>query len=109
MEMKTVPELLREAASTYEQRNAIYGDNYKHFGSVMVALFQGQCVFLDNTDDHNRFGVFTQIVSKLTRYAENFSSGGHDDSLLDMSVYCAMLRELDTELKQKNAQLREDL
>lgn len=104
MTTKTVPEMLREAAATYEERNAIYGDNYKHFGSVMVALLQGRFVFLDNADDHNRFGVFTQIVSKLTRYAENFSSGGHDDSLLDMSVYCAMLRELDSDLARSRKQ-----
>ncbi len=97
--MKTVPELLREAASTYEERNKLYGDNYKHFGEVMMALFQDQHVLLTSINSHNRFGVFTQIVSKLTRYAENFSSGGHDDSLLDMSVYCAMLRELDANAK----------
>jgi hypothetical protein len=98
MTTKTVPEMLREAAAIYEERNAIYGDNYKNFGSVMLALFRGRFVFIDNADEHNRFGVFMQIVSKLTRYAENFSSGGHDDSLLDMSVYCAMLRELDADL-----------
>ena len=40
-------------------------------------------------------GILTQIVSKLTRYAENFSEGGHKDSVIDACTYCAMLMELD--------------
>jgi hypothetical protein len=36
---KKVPDFLRDAAAIYEQRNALYGDNYKRFGLVMVALF----------------------------------------------------------------------
>lgn len=92
--MKTVPEMLREAASTYEERNKLYGDNYKRFGAIMKALFpEPLCVV--NGHDWNRLGVFVQIVSKVSRYAENFDRGGHDDSLLDMAVYGTMLRELD--------------
>jgi hypothetical protein len=36
------------------------------------------------------------MVSKITRYANCWSSG-HDDSLDDLSVYTMMLRELDGE------------
>ena len=93
---KTVPEMLRESADTYAERNKIYGDNYKEFGKVMLALFPNG-VNLKTVADHNRFGVFTQMVSKLTRYAPAFTWGGHDDSLLDLSVYTTMLRELDKE------------
>lgn len=96
--MMTVPDMLRQSAETYEQRNKLYGDNYKRFGPIMALLFPNG-LMLDSEDDHNRFGVFVQIVSKLTRYAENFTSGGHDDSLLDMTVYATMLRELDMETK----------
>lgn len=93
-----VPEMLREAATTYEERNKLYGDNYKDFGIIMSSLFPtGIC--LGSVDDFNRFGVLVQIVSKLTRYTHNFGSGGHDDSLLDLAVYSQMLRELDDEGK----------
>ena len=92
--MKTVPEMLRDAAGIYEQRNKIYGDNYKRFGKVMALLFPDG-VTLKTEDDFNRFGIFVQLVSKETRYAENFLRGGHDDSLDDTSVYSMMLKELD--------------
>ena len=95
LEKVTVPELLREAAKIYEERNKIYGDNYKRFGNVMDDVF-GRSVQLRNFDDHNRFGILVQMVSKLTRYAENFDRGGHADSLDDLVVYTMMLRELDT-------------
>lgn len=93
---KTVPEMLRESAETYEQRNKIYGDNYKRFGPIMALLFP-EGLDLRSGADFNRFGVFVQCVSKLTRYAEQFDAGGHDDSLLDLAVYANMLRELDAD------------
>jgi hypothetical protein len=96
--MKTVPELLRHAASIYEERNKIYGDNYKRFGSIVSLLFPNGLT-LENEDDHNRFGVFVQIVSKITRYAECFELGGHIDSLDDTAVYAMMLQELDNEIR----------
>lgn len=98
--MLTVPDMLRQSAQTYEERNKLYGDNYKRFGPVMELLFP-KGIELISDDDHNRFGVFVQIVSKLTRYAESFRAGGHDDSLLDMTVYATMLRELDMESKAR--------
>jgi hypothetical protein len=39
--------------------------------------------------------VMTHIVSKLHRYALNFETGGHQDSLKDLAVYAAMLASLD--------------
>jgi hypothetical protein len=92
--MKTVPEMLRESAQTYEERNKLYGDNYKRFGAIMKALFPDPLP-LTTEQDWNRLGVFVQVLSKVSRYAENFNRGGHDDSLLDMAVYATMLRELD--------------
>jgi hypothetical protein len=96
--MKTVPEMLEEAANTYRERNKLYGDNYKNFGGIMRHIFP-KGVHVESHQDHNRFALFVQIVSKITRYAENFQRGGHDDSLLDLSVYANMLRELDAEIK----------
>lgn len=89
-----VPEMLRESAQTFEERNKVYGDNYRKFGRVMAAIFP-EGIELRTAEDHNRFGVFVQMVGKVTRYAENFNRGGHSDSLLDLAVYSQMLRELD--------------
>ena len=92
--MKKVPDMLRDAANIYEERNKLYGDNYKRFGYIMKELFP-QGLKLEGPDDFNRYGVFVQVVSKITRYAENFTRGGHADSLDDMAVYAMMLQELD--------------
>ena len=91
--MKTVPELLRDCADTYEQRNKLYGDNYKKYGKVMAAMFP-KGLELDSFESHNRFGILVQCVSKIMRYAENLDQGGHRDSAHDLSVYAAMLEEL---------------
>ena len=91
--MKTVPEILRECASTYEERNKMYGDNYKKFGHAMAAIFpNGLCLY--TVEDFNRLGIFIQCLSKLTRYSETLTRGGHQDSAHDLSVYAAMLEEL---------------
>ena len=99
-EMKKVPEMLRDAANIYEERNKLYGDNYKRFGYIMRELFP-MGLHLHGYDDFNRYGVFVQVVSKITRYAENFTRGGHADSLDDMAVYAMMLQELDTMSRRK--------
>lgn len=89
----TVPELLCSAAATYEQRNAVYGDNYKHFGHTMQGLFPAG-LQISSADAWNRLGLFVQLTSKLSRYAANMSNGGHVDSAHDASVYAAMLQEI---------------
>ena len=98
--MKTVPEMLREAAATYEERNKLYGDNYLNFGVAMKGMFP-RALTLDSVEDWNRIGVLVQVVSKVTRYAQSFEKGGHDDSLLDVAVYSQMLRELDLMAKKE--------
>jgi hypothetical protein len=90
---KSVPDLLRAAAATYEERNRLWGDNYKDFGAVMVALLPGG-VELETTDQWNRFGLFMHVMNKVTRYAQNINCGGNVDSAHDLSVYAAMLEEL---------------
>ncbi len=101
MAKQTVPEMLEAAAALYRQRNAIYGDNYKSFGKVMVACFP-KGVVLNTVDDHNRFGIFVQIVGKVTRYAAQFKNGGHVDSLDDTTVYAQMLKELDEDAQARS-------
>jgi len=95
-EIKSVPQALRDAAGIYEERNKLYGDNYKRHGAVMDVLFP-HGIELQDKSDHNRFGVFTQMIAKVTRYAEQFTQGGHPDSLDDLTVYTQMLQELDSE------------
>lgn len=89
----TVPELLRAAAATFEQRSRVYGDSYKQFGAVMQALFPDG-MYCETEDEFQRMGVLVQCVSKLMRYARNVKKGGHVDSALDLCVYAAMLGEL---------------
>lgn len=99
---KFVPEHLRKAAETYEQRNALYGDNYKEFGDVLLALLGNDLLpppGVDLAHHYCRLGVLVQIVGKLSRYCANFNRGGHADSLDDLAVYAMMLRELDADIK----------
>lgn len=91
--MKSVPEILRECAATYEQRNKLYGDNYKKFGHAMHSIFPNGLT-LKTPEDFNRLGIFIQCLSKLTRYSEALGRGGHQDSAHDLTVYAAMLEEL---------------
>ena len=89
--------ILLAAAETNKAKSAEYGDNYLKFGSVMAAIFP-EGVAPASVQDHNRFHLFVQMTVKLTRYAENWGRGGHADSLMDLSVYAAMLRSLDEEI-----------
>ena len=94
---QTVPSMLRAAAKLYEQRNAMYGNNYHEYGKMMVDLFGH--IELKSVSDYNRFAIVTHIATRLTRYAKMFSHGGHDDSLDDICVYTMMLKELDIILR----------
>lgn len=98
-----VGERLRFAASIFDQRNQLYGSNYKHFGTVMVGMFP-EGLTLKTADDFSRFGVFVQAISKDTRYAQQFHKGGHVDSLDDGVVYRTMLNEIDHEIAARMAE-----
>ena len=89
-------DILQEAADTYKDRHAVYGDNYKLVGNAMKALFPDG-LRLETPHDHNRFHILLLAVVKLTRYVQNWERGGHEDSLVDLSVYSAMLVEIDRE------------
>lgn len=94
-----VTQQLENAAGIFQQRYELYGDNYKRFGPMMAALFPDGLT-LKTPEDFGRFGIFVQVVSKLTRYGNMFTAGGHPDSLDDTSVYAQMLQELDHDAKQ---------
>lgn len=87
---------LKKLADLYEDRNKLYGNNYKKFGDMMTALFPGG-LNINEKEDWNRIAIFVLICSKVSRYGERFYRGGHEDSLDDISVYAQMLQELDHE------------
>lgn len=97
--MKTVPELLREGAALFEERNADHGDAYKRFGALMIAIFPRGLPAMHTAEDWSRFGVFFHIVNKTVRYAHSLGRGGHLDGARDIKVYGAMLEEITTEGK----------
>lgn len=91
--LMTVPEILRAAAATYEERNKQYGENYKKIGATLAALFPNG---IGPLTDHewNQFATWFMVYCKTIRYAVNIGDGGHLDSAHDTMVYAAMLQEL---------------
>jgi hypothetical protein len=93
---------LRASADIFEQRAAVYKDNYRAVGRVMEALFPDGHTQLEQ-GDHNRWHLFELVIVKLTRYVNNYDDGGHEDSLDDMIVYLSMLGQLDAEKRAEDA------
>jgi len=89
----------RKRLKIMKERHQIYGDNFKQFGKITQALFPDG-VELKTESDWNRFGIFVQMVAKLSRYANNFNQGGHEDSLDDLGNYAMILQFLDKDFKQ---------
>lgn len=96
---KNASALLEEAAKTFADRHAVYGDNYLNVGKALHAFFpDGIDVFC--SDDHNRFHIFMLVLVKLSRYANNWRKGGHQDSIRDAAIYCAMLESIDADIAE---------
>jgi len=87
---------LREGEKVFQRADGKYKDAYLVAGDVMAALFP-EGVTLEGAEDFQRFGVLTQIVGKVTRYAMTLEDGGHADSAFDLSVYGSMLRAITKE------------
>lgn len=96
----TTDEILRAAADTYAQRHQIYGENWKKIGQTLHAMFPNG-IELKTVDDHVRWYYLVLKVAKLTRYANNFTKGGHRDSIHDDIVYSAMLESYDKEVQER--------
>ena len=91
--MKDAGDILTEAAETFNSRKLLYGMNYINAGKALDALFPNG-LLLKTPEDHMRYHIFTWIVGKLSRYAVNWETG-HQDSIHDAVVYCAMLEAFD--------------
>ncbi len=92
-DFKRAGDLLQDAGSLWNEKNKEYGDNYLHFGKIMSGLFPDGLTLKGN-GDFGRFAIFVLIMAKASRYANNFAEG-HKDSMDDLTVYSAMLSELD--------------
>lgn len=95
-------EILEQAARLYAERNAVYGDNFRNAGAALSAFFP-EGVVLKDTDEQTRYHLFILIIVKLSRYAVNWYAGGHQDSIRDAAVYCAMLEQIDAEMAERKA------
>ena len=91
---KTPADFLKEAAETFKNKSKEYGNSYKNFGKIMMAYFPDG-VKLKTEQDFTRFSILNIMISKTDRYCKNFINGGHPDSLLDLSIYSTMLKEID--------------
>jgi len=92
--------ILMAAAATYRARHPIYGRNWHKVGGALAAMFPDG-ITLRTPNDHTRFYLFVLEVMKQTRYANNFANGGHADSMLDTSVYSALLTAVDEEINEQ--------
>jgi len=97
---KSVPQALADLGAIYKERNAVYGDTYKNFGRVMKGFFPNP-VTLAAEEDWNRLSLFFHLADKLARYAGTLKTGGHVDSLDDLSVYSQMLQEYDAQCREE--------
>lgn len=95
-------EILAAAAKTFVERKAVYGYNYKRCGAALAALFPDGVV-LKTQDDHDRMHILSLIIVKISRYCVNWDEGGHQDSVHDAMVYCAMLEMIDGFIKAEES------
>ena len=91
---KTPADFLEEAAEVFKNKSKEYGNSYKTFGKIMMAFFPDG-LKLETEKDFTRFAILNIMISKADRYCKNFNNGGHPDSLLDLSIYSTMLKEID--------------
>ena len=93
-------DILQEALKTNLAKDAEYGDNYLRLGALLSTAFPNG-LELSGPDDFNRFHLLLLCFVKITRYAENWDTGGHADSLRDLAVYAAMLEATDYNIKEE--------
>jgi hypothetical protein len=97
--MSSAADVLSESAKLFAERNAVYKDNWRKVGAIMVALFPDGPPHLETEDDYNRWHLFELAIVKLTRYATHYNEGGHKDSIEDMVVYLSMVASIDRDLR----------
>ena len=97
VEIKTVPELMRLGAETYEKKAAIYGDSYRQIGKVLHAMYP-EPPSLDSEEAWVRLGLQVHIITKLVRDGNAFVlEKTLIDNPRDLTVYASMLEEIERE------------
>lgn len=77
-----------EMLKTYNERAAVYKDNFISTGKVMKVLFpNGKTIA--TAEEQELFHLFSWVVGKLTRYAATDMK--HLDSIHDLAVYASMI------------------
>lgn len=99
--------LMNQASATYQQRNAVYKDNFLVVGRVMEALFPNGAPRLHDAADFNRWHIFELMIVKITRYVANWEKPD-EDSLVDLIPYAAILGAQDEDIR-KEAEQQADL
>jgi hypothetical protein len=96
--LTSVPERLKALGKLYQERNTLYGDNYKQAGTRFTSLFT-EGITLKSPNDFTRFALLVHIDNKISRYAQAWAKTGkaHPDSLDDLAVYSQMLQEVDND------------
>lgn len=88
---------LEAAAKTFKAKAAEYGENYMYVGDMLEAMFP-EGITLKCQPQFTRMHLLVMMCVKLSRYAVNFHNGGHQDSVHDLTVYAAMLEQMDEEV-----------
>ena len=84
-------DLMAAMASTFKERNAVYGNNAEVVGRVMAALFPNG-VKLKTPKDFELWHLLELVIVKLTRFTQ--SELTHEDSIHDLAIYAAMVELL---------------
>ncbi len=89
-------EILNSTAHLFRKKREEYGNNYLVIGKIMSAMFP-EGLTVKSEEEWNRLHLVLLSIVKISRYSFNYQKGGHNDSLLDLLVYVAMLSEMDDE------------
>jgi len=94
-------QVLEQMATTFQNRNAKYGDNWETVGKIFVALYP-YGVQLKTESDFILFHWLSWKIGKLTRFINSKMKG--IDSIHDEAVYSAMMEcYIRENNKRKNA------
>lgn len=102
--MTTAADKLEAMAATFRERNKIYGDNFVRVGNAMHAMFPAGLT-INSPADWTRLYFFMLQLVKASRYATNFETGGHADSVHDAAVYAALLEAFDEQQRGDSAEV----
>lgn len=81
--------LLNLAADTMRDRDAEYASSDTRTAAILAAMFP-EGIELKSVKDFHRYHFVVMIAIKMGRYAANWPNG-HEDSLIDLATYSAML------------------